>query len=144
MCFQIKVMSKYLSIIIFILLLTMTVVFASAVIVDFKGETSRNKISLKWSTLSEVNCKEFRIERGLDQKIFQKIGTVPGAGNSSMKRDYEYDDRSVFRTAENTFYYRIIIIDTNGSESAFSEIVGVTASVSSVRHTWGSIKAMFR
>lgn len=118
--------------------------FAGAVIVDFRGEVKSNKAILKWSTNSELNCQEFQIERGFDQKTFQKIGSVNAAGNSSQRKDYVYEDTSVFRQTENTFYYRIKIIDKDGTESLFSEVVSVTPSISGVRHTWGSIKAMFR
>ena len=121
-----------------------SILFAGAVIVDFKGEASNNKVILKWSTISEANCKEFQIERSLDQRNFHKIGTIEAAGNSSQRKDYEYEDKSVFRTTANTFHYRIKIVDKDGTESHFSETVSVTPSISGVRHTWGSIKALFR
>ena len=123
---------------------TFSILLAGAEIVNFKGETRNNRVILKWSTLSEMNCKEFLIERSLDKNKYQSIGSVSAAGNSSQKNDYEFEDKSVFRTTANTFYYRIKIIDKNGAESIFSEIVSVTPSISGVRHTWGSIKALFR
>ncbi|MEE4311203.1 MAG: hypothetical protein V2J62_04985 [candidate division KSB1 bacterium] len=130
---------------IFIITILFTVAaLSSAVIVDFKGDASRNMITIKWSTVSEVNCKEFVIERSLDNRTFNRIGTVEATGSSSDKQDYKYEDKSVFKTSDNTFYYRINIVDKDGRESMFSEVVSVTASVSSVRHTWGSLKAMFR
>ncbi|MBN1155632.1 hypothetical protein JXB12_12010 [candidate division KSB1 bacterium] len=119
-------------------------IFGGAVIIDFKGIASRNQITIKFSTMSEVNCKEFVIERSLDKKTYDKIANLEASGNSNLKKDYEYIDRSVFRATDNTFYYRIKIVDKNGSESLYSETIAVTASVSGVRHTWGSIKAMFR
>ena len=133
-----------LFIILFILGFLFSTLFAGAVIVDFRGEVKSNKAILKWTTSSELNCREFQIERGFDQKTFQKIGTVEAAGNSSERKEYIYEDTSIFRQTENTFYYRIKIIDKDGTESLFSEVVSVTPSISGVRHTWGSIKAMFR
>lgn len=123
---------------------TLSHLFAGAVIVDFKGDAGKNKVVLRWSTLSESNCREFQIERSLDRTRFQKIGTVDAVGNSSQRKDYEYEDRTVFRTTANTFYYRIKIVEKDGTESLFSEIIAVTPSVSGVQHTWGSIKALFR
>lgn len=123
---------------------TINLLYAGAVIVNFKGEAGKNKVILKWSTISEVNCKEFKIERSLDKSKYQEVGSVKAAGNSSEKKDYEFEDKTVFRTTGNTFYYRLKIIDNDGSESTFSDIVSVTPSISGVRHTWGSIKALFR
>jgi len=119
-------------------------IFAGAVITKFIGETKSNKVVIKWTSTSEINCKEYQIERSLDQKSFYRIGTVEALGNSSADHDYEYEDITVFRTTANTFYYRIKIVDKDGAESFYSEIVSVTPSISGVRHTWGSIKALFR
>ncbi|MBN2011588.1 hypothetical protein JW960_19815 [candidate division KSB1 bacterium] len=121
-----------------------TVIWSSAVITNFRGEPGKNKVVLKWSSLSEVGCKEYVIERGMDRYNFTKVGTVDAAGNSSERKDYEYQDSSVFKTMANTFFYRIRIVDENGNDKAVSEVVTVTPAVSGVRHTWGSIKAMFR
>ena len=136
-CYNLILMLLFISLLI-------SIGYAGTVIVNFKGEASNNKAILKWTTISEDNCKEFVIERSLDQKIFQKVGSVKAAGTSTQRKDYELIDKSVFRTTENTFYYRIRIIDKDGSSSLFSEVVSVTPSISGVRHTWGSIKALFR
>lgn len=119
-------------------------IFGGAVIVDFKGIASRNQITIQFSTMSEVNCREFVIERSLDKRSYDKIAVLEASGNSNLKKDYEFIDRSVFKATDNTFYYRIKIVDRDGNESIYSETIAVTASVSGVRHTWGSIKAMFR
>jgi len=140
-------MKKYCYWFIFVTLFVLIIlsqVFAGAVIVDFKGIASRNQITIKFSTMSEVNCKEFILERSLDQKTFNKVANIEANGNSNIKKDYEFIDKSVFRATDNTFYYRIKIVDTNGAVSVYSDMIAVTASVSSVRHTWGSLKAMFR
>ncbi len=127
-----------------ILILSYSLLIAGAVIVDFKGEPGKNKVVLKWSTISESNCKEFEIQRSLDKTNFQKIGNVDAHGNSSEKKEYTFEDKSVFKATSNTFYYRIKIINKDASESMFDEVIVVTPSVSGVQHTWGSIKALFR
>ena len=91
-----------------------------------------------------MNCKEFQIERGLDQNSFRKIDVIKANGNSIDRNDYKYMDATVFRPTQNTFLYRIKIINNDGTSSVFSETVKVKPAVSSVRHTWGSIKALFR
>ena len=87
---------------------------------------------------------EFEIQRSVDKTNFQKIGSVDAEGNSSEKKEYTYEDKSVFKATSNTFYYRIKIINKDASESMFDEVIVVTPSVSGVQHTWGSIKALFR
>jgi len=140
-------MSKFCYRVIVVSLFVLTFIsqiFGGAVIVDFKGIASRNQITIQFSTMSEVNCREFVIERSLDKRSYDKIAVLEASGNSNLKKDYEFIDRSVFKATDNTFYYRIKIVDRDGNESIYSETIAVTASVSGVRHTWGSIKAMFR
>ncbi|HDQ00360.1 MAG TPA: hypothetical protein ENN22_14430 [bacterium] len=129
---------------IFIFILSLAI-YASAVIIDFRGSPGTNKVTLNWSTLSELNCKGFEIERGLSTTDFKKIGFVEGAGNSTTKTDYLYEDKNVYKSnMDRTFYYRLIIVDNNNVKTSHSEIVSVTPSISGARYTWGSIKALFR
>jgi hypothetical protein len=119
--------------------------YAGAVIIDFRGEPGPSKVTLYWSTLSEVNCKGFQIERGLSKTDFDKVDFLKGAGNSSTRRNYEFIDKTVYKPeTTRTFYYRLKIINIDESESNYSEIVAVTPAISGARYTWGSIKAIFR
>lgn len=118
--------------------------FAGAVISRFEAEPGLNKVTLRWTTAVESNLKGFEIERGLDGKSFQFLAFVEAAGNSSSSRDYLYEDRTVFKSLGNVYYYRLKLVDLNGSFSYYDKVVSVAPQISSVRHTWGSIKAMFR
>lgn len=130
---------------ILVLMLSSLVLYAGAVIVDFRGEPGSNKVKLRWSTLSELKCKGFQIDRSLDKVEFSEIGFVKAVGNSSTRQDYEFEDKTVFKTQVNrTFHYRLKIVNTDNTESIYSEIVSVTPSISGARYTWGSIKALFR
>ena len=136
---------KYLSLFFAALLLCSAILFAGAVIVDFRGESGQNKVTLYWSTLSETNCRGFQIERGLNKTDFKKIGFVNGAGSSSVRKDYKYIDKSVYKPGTNrTFHYRLKVINSDNSESVYSQIVSVIPAISGARYTWGSIKAIFR
>ncbi|MCR4437909.1 MAG: hypothetical protein QHJ34_02550 [bacterium] len=115
-----------------------------AVISRFEAEPGLNKVTLRWTTAAESNLKGFEIERGLDGKSFQAIVFVEAAGNSSSPRDYAYEDRTVFKSTGNTYYYRLKLVDFDGSFAYYDKVVSVSPQISSVRHTWGSIKAMFR
>lgn len=142
-----KIKTPHLSIfLVFLtLLISAIILYAGAVIIDFRGTPGTNKVTLQWSTLSEIDCKGFDIERGLNKNDFKKIGFIDGAGDSSEKNDYEFVDNNVYKSTVNrTFYYRLIIVNANNSKSTYNQIVSVTPSISGARYTWGSIKALFR
>jgi len=133
------------SVLLALLLCSSLLLYAGAVIVDFRGEPGHNKVTLYWSTLSETNCQGFQIERGLSKTNFDKIGFVKGAINSSVRKDYKFVDKTVYKPEiSRTFYYRLKIINKNNSVSIYSQIVSITPSISGARYTWGSIKALFR
>jgi len=122
-----------------------SIAFAGAVIVDFRGEPGSNKVTLRWSSMSEVNCEGFQIERSLSKTDFKKVGFVKALGNSTDRKEYQFVDKSIYKaTLSRTFYYRIKILTTDNSNSVFYQIVAVTPSISGARETWGSIKALFR
>lgn len=134
-----------ITIIVTLLLYFSIMLYAGAVIVDFRGEPGSNKVTLYWSTLSEASCKGFQIERSLNKTDFEKIDFVKGAGNSSGRKDYKFIDKTVFKPGINrTFYYRLKIINEDNSVSIYAQVISITPSISGARYTWGSIKALFR
>lgn len=118
-------------------------VFAGAIVSEFRGEPGRNKVTLKWSSEAEINLRGFQIERGLDEKNFEKIDFADAQGKAIGKTEYTYEDNTVFKTNGRVYYYRLKIVDNDGS-STYSKIIDVNPTISSARATWGSIKAMFR
>lgn len=138
-------MKLSISILATVILFFTVLLYAGAVIVDFRGEPGHNKVTLYWSTLSETNCKGFQIERSLNETDFKKVGFVEGVGVSSVRRDYKFEDKTVYKPEINrTFYYRLKVTNQDNTESVYSQIVSVTPSISGARYTWGSIKALFR
>jgi hypothetical protein len=69
---------------------------------------------------------------------------VEARGGTTGAAEYTYQDRSVFKPNDRIFYYRLKIVDRDNTFTYYSEIVTVSPTISSVRQTWGSIKAMFR
>jgi len=122
---------------------TSVIVFAGAVISEFKGEKGINKVTLKWKARAETSLKGYEVERSLDEVSWMKIGFVKAHEVTGAENSYSYIDRSVFKSATHTFSYRLKILDNDNSFS-YSRTVTVTPQISSVRFTWGSIKAMFR
>jgi len=135
-----------LAIVLFIAVTSFVIVYGNAVIVDFQGDPGNNKVTLHWATISEVNCKTFEIERSLNNTDFKKIGSLRAIGNSTSRQEYSFEDKNVFKTTSlsRTFYYRLKVIDVDGSFRLHSEVISVTPSISGAKYTWGSIKALFR
>ncbi len=89
-------------------------------LLSFKGQNMEGNNVLKWSTATESNNLGFDIERSLDGKNFERIGTVDGGGTSKDVRSYQYVDRHPFATT----YYRLKQIDLDGTFS-YSRIITV-------------------
>jgi hypothetical protein len=84
----------------------------------------------------------FEIERkaGVNGQ-FIPLAQIQLRGNNTT---YTYVDDSAFlRLTESIYQYRIKVVYSNGNSLYYGPVT-VTHSVSSVRKTWGSIKAMFR
>lgn len=66
---------------------------------------------LEWVTSSEINNKEFIVERSTDGQNFTAIGKVAGAGNSSVKLNYNFTDA---QPVIGKNYYRLKQVDFDG------------------------------
>jgi hypothetical protein len=113
---------------------------AGAVISKFEGTDGGNKVILNWQSVVEISLEYYEIERSLDQNQFIKIGKVDASGPNN----YTFIDRSVFKLNSHTFYYRIKLVDKDGSSTLYGKVISVKPNVSGIKHTWGSLKAMFR
>lgn len=125
---------------ILITILAATAIFAGTFLEYFHGRSEGEDIRLEWKTKEEVNLQHFKIERKTPQSSFVEIATVEPKGSNSY---YSYIDQSVYKGNNMIFIYKLKIVDTNG-QYAYSNEVSVSHSVSGVKRTWGSIKAMFR
>lgn len=99
---------------------------------SFAAETTNDGILLTWITSSEINSDYFSIERGSDTESFIEIGQLSAQGNSSVENTYTYLDTE---PESNPSYYRLRIVDLDGSEQ-LSPIVEVnTSSLKDNRHS---------
>lgn len=128
----------------FALLLTVPLLFAGATILNFQALPGYNQVVVKWSTQNELDLKGFEVQRSFDGQNYKKIAFVDAKDEIKPRRDYEYADKTVFKSMSRTFYYRLKLVDKDETKTSFTRELMVTPTVSSARQTWGSIKAMFR
>jgi hypothetical protein len=75
-------------------------------------------VEVAWRTESETNCYAFRIERRLANATeWTPVAMIPGQGTKATGTDYSYVDTA---PTDGIFYYRIIQVDSDGTEAAYS------------------------
>ena len=124
-----------------LLLCAAGIIYASTVIQYFTARSDNDAILLEWKTGIEDNLNRFEIERSAgSQNNFINIGRISSIGNNSY---YYYRDEVGAMNNNTIYYYRLKLVDNNGG-SVYTNTITVTHIISSVRDTWGSIKAIFR
>lgn len=87
---------------------------------SFSGSLINTKASLQWATTSEINAKEFVIERSNTANDFLAVGTVT-ARNSGGGSNYTFDDANLSKGIN---YYRLKLVDKDGSFK-YSNVVAI-------------------
>lgn len=78
----------------------------------FNASKLNDEVEVKWSTSSEINNKQFEVERSSDGQHFTSIGTVDGAGNANKLNYYRLMDT---RPETGLNYYRLKQTDFNNT-----------------------------
>jgi hypothetical protein len=130
--------------IIYLLFIIAGVAFGGLTFEYFTGKTNSEGILLEWKTGDESGITKFDIERSAaTPNSFVFIKSINANGNNSY---YSYQDNSVdFKDKSNSsvYYYRLKCITSNGTYS-YTNTITVVHTVSGIKTTWGSIKAIFR
>jgi glucose/arabinose dehydrogenase len=82
-------------------------------LVNFKGKYLDNQVIISWETATELMNYGFELERSVNSDDWNKIAFIPGNGNSSSPKYYEYTDNDLHSSG--VFKYRLMQIDTDGS-----------------------------
>ena len=82
---------------------------------SFDAALVGNKVTIAWTTATELNTSHFEVERGIDGKNFAKSGVINAVGNATLAQHYTYSDNVSALTG--TVYYRLKSVDRNGSFS---------------------------
>ncbi len=88
---------------------------------DFYGQVAEKQVVLVWTTQSEINNRQFELEKSTNGLDFTTVTIVQGAGNSNTTRSYLATDYS---PATGTSYYRLKQVDFDGT-IAYSSLISV-------------------
>jgi len=83
-------------------------------LLSFDGRIDQGMAALEWRTANEFNVARFEVQRSLDGRIFESIGSLP-ALNESVTRLYRYTDSQFALLAGGPVYYRLRMVDQNGA-----------------------------
>jgi hypothetical protein len=124
----------------FVLLLSIGLI-ASTTLESFTAVSDGSQVQLNWKTSVESNLHSFIIERKTVQGSYIQIAEISAKGSYS---DYTFTDANLYKTTNTTlFKYKLKIVDNDGSVIDSKELP-VSNTLSGIKRTWGSIKAMFR
>ena len=128
----------------FLLLITVSVAYAGLTFEFFTGKTNSDGILLEWKTGDESGTVKFEVERSASTpNSFIFIKSINATGSNSY---YSIQDNGVDfqnKSLGSVYYYRLKCIGSNGSYS-YTNSITVVHTVSGIKNTWGSIKAIFR
>lgn len=102
-------------------------------LVSFSGEAQKGQNVLTWKTATERNTAFFEIEKSLDGRTFTHIGKINAAGETNTPQYYSFADDNSAQTVGVAYYYRLRIVDKDGSER-FSNIIALSV-VSKMTYT---------
>jgi hypothetical protein len=84
-------------------------------------------VQLSWAATDETSGRQYVIQRGADDHSFQDVATLPATADGNTAH-YVYPDELPINSdnaAENSWYYRLRIVDATGQDS-YSAIRTVT------------------
>lgn len=125
-----------------VFLFLISTALGGALIDYFHVRNNGDDAIIEWKTSQENNVKNFVIQRSSSRSpdMFSDVATINPHPDNPY---YSYTDKSVYKSNDYVFIYQLKIVDNNGDVSHAGP-VSVSLSISGVKRTWGSIKAMFR
>ncbi len=80
-------------------------------LLSFNAVCHTNKITVDWSTASEINNQNFELQSSEDGSNFKTIALIKGEVNTNAVHNYQYNDMNV---AAQIVFYRLRQTDANG------------------------------
>ncbi|NNV54021.1 PKD domain-containing protein [Limnovirga soli] len=94
-------------------------------LISFTAFNSGDKNTLQWKSGSEINSNRYELERSFDGRNFEKFASV-ASKNNPTGATYTYSD-NIALVKINTFYYRIKMVDNDGSFK-YSQVINLKLS----------------
>jgi plastocyanin len=79
----------------------------------FNISTQDNKPLVSWTTQTEINADYFSVRMSTNGIDFKEIGKVTATGNSVIKKDYSFSDKTIV-PGINYLYYELATVDKDG------------------------------
>jgi hypothetical protein len=95
---------------------------------SFSAKRNASNVNLSWTTASELNNREFVIERSFNGKTFNAIGSVAGNGTATRANTYSFTDTKALAGVS---YYRLKQIDLDG-KFEYSPVRAVSAAATAL------------
>lgn len=78
---------------------------------NWQAYLATDKVRLSWTTESETNSDFYAVQRSSNGTVWETLGFVDAAGNSTSPKSYSYIDE---KPVEGINYYRLKQVDLNG------------------------------
>ena len=104
-------------------------------LLSFKGKNTEGGNLLTWATATEINSRDFDIERSNDGQHFTKIGTVKTKGSNAT---YEFTDLTPPLGAGGLAFYRLKINDLDG-KTDYSKTISIQSKGKSIFKIYPSV-----
>jgi Secretion system C-terminal sorting domain len=86
---------------------------------SFTATKQSSSVLLSWSTATEQNTKDYKVQHSINGVNWNDIGIVPAAGNSNTVQQYNFVDQN---PASGLNYYRLLQLDLDGKIN-YSKVV---------------------
>ncbi|MCF0070618.1 FG-GAP-like repeat-containing protein [Dyadobacter sp. CY261] len=91
-------------------------------LIRFSAHRVENQADLKWATSSEVNSKNFEIQRSVDGKHWDAIAQIAAMGDSDKENEYNFTDNQPL-SGENLYRLKMVDIDQSFAYSSIQSVV---------------------
>jgi hypothetical protein len=83
-------------------------------LLTFGADNTGNSVLAHWSTATEHGASHFDVQRSTDGLLFEHVGRVEAAGNSTTTTDYTLIDDAPL---DGLSYYRLLQVDLDGQQA---------------------------
>ena len=92
-------------------------------LVAFNTVVAGKMVNISWQTATELNNRGFEVQRRTGKNNWQTIGFVPGKGTTTETQAYTFSDNLSELITSGKVFYRLKMIDFNGSFEYSTEVV---------------------